>query len=214
MSGLAILEYVSMFSAAFPLAAAIWNYKYLDVTLKTVALFFLISALFDITLVLLYSCFAVKNTALVVHIFIWVSIIFFARIYYMAFSNPLLKKLSVLLPAIVLAIVVFNAIAMEGIKVYPSVSNTILGIMMIFFSLSYFYQLFDEQEFVYIEKQGLFWVNSGVLIYFSINIFLFMLINRISPEDVKHYWAIHSVINTIANLSYAIGLSCKPQNIT
>jgi len=79
-------------------------------------------------------------------------------------------------------------------------------------SLIYFYQLLSRQEFMYIEKQGLFWINSGVLFYYSITIFLFMLYNRINGEHRAYYYMMQSVTNIISNLLFSVGLLCKPQN--
>lgn len=82
---------------------------------------------------------------------------------------------------------------------------------MITFSLLYFYHIFIRQEYVHIEKQALFWINSGVLIYFSLNIFLFMLFDLVIAQQRNDLYAIHSVTNIISNILYAIGLLCKPQ---
>ena len=109
---------------------------------------------------------------------------------------------------------VFNAIFIEGIWKYPSVSNTVLCVLLIIFSLIYFYEFLSRQEFTYIEKQGMFWINSGVLFYFAINIFLFMLYNDIKPTQRNDYYMMQSVTNIIANLLFSVGLLCKPQKTT
>ncbi|HVV55549.1 MAG TPA: hypothetical protein VHC47_09505, partial [Mucilaginibacter sp.] len=97
---------------------------------------------------------------------------------------------------------------------YPSESNTASGVAFIILALFYFYQLLNRQEFVHIEKQGLFWFNAGVLFYFSINIFLFMLFNKIPEKDRPSYYMINNITNIIANLLYTTGLLCRPQKIT
>ena len=103
-------------------------------------------------------------------------------------------------------------IFIEGINDYPSLSNTVLSILVTCFSLLYFYQLLTRQEFVHIEKQGLFWINAGMLFYFAINIFLFMLFKRILSEHQESLYMINNITNTIANVLFTVGLLCKPQN--
>jgi len=93
-------------------------------------------------------------------------------------------------------------------------SNTVLGVLVIFFSLAYFYQLLNRQEFIHIEKQGLFWINAGVLFYYSINLFLFMLLRKIIAAHLEDYFMIHIVTNIIANILFTVGLLCKPQKTT
>jgi hypothetical protein len=62
-----------------------------------------------------------------------------------------------------------------------------------------------------IEKQGLFWINAGVLFYSSVNIFLFMILTQIPVDVQKNYLVINSITNIIANILFSVGLLCKPQ---
>ncbi|MEO6851901.1 MAG: hypothetical protein ABI203_00040, partial [Mucilaginibacter sp.] len=101
-----------------------------------------------------------------------------------------------------------------NIWIYPSISNTVLCMLMIILSLTYFYQLLTRQEFVHIEKQGLFWVNAGVIFYFSINVFLFMLYSKINESVRSDFYMIQTGTAIIANLLYSVGLFCKPQKTT
>jgi hypothetical protein len=97
---------------------------------------------------------------------------------------------------------------------YPTVSNTSLSVSLIILSLIYFYQLLNPLKFIDIEKQGLFWINAGVLVYSSINIFLFMILSQIPIEDRHNYYIINSISNIIANILFSVGLLCKPQKTT
>jgi len=207
------LNISSSVSGIFPVVAALYNYRHLDKILKIAALFFLVSSLFD--WVLEFTKMVANNNLPAIHLFIVISILFFAAIYYYAFFNPFLKKIVIILAVIALLIVIFNSVFIEGIWEYPSMSNTVLGVLLIFFSLAYFYQLLNRQEFIHIEKQGLFWINAGVLFYFSINIFLFMLLRKIiAAHQQEDYYMIHIITNIIANVLYSVGLLCKPQKTT
>lgn len=207
------LNDVSALSAILPLLAAVVNFRRLDQVLRTAAAFFLVAALFELILVLTIRA-GIANNMPLLHLFIAISITFFSVIYYQAFYNKLLQKVVLFLGPAALMMVLVNAFFLQGIWMYPSLSNTIQSIVMIAFSLLYFYQIFTRQEYIHIEKQGLFWINSGVLIYFSINIFLFMLFNLVIAQQRQELYAIHSVTNIISNILYAIGLLCKPQKTT
>lgn len=209
------LNIFSSFSGLLPIVAALYNYGHLDKVLKLVAAFLLVSFLWDVILEL--TKMRVSNNLPLIHLFIIVSIVFFGAIYYKAFFKPALKKAIVVLAALALLIVLFNAIFIEGIWEYPSSSNTVLCVLLIFYSLAYFYQLLTRQEFIHIEKQGLFWINAGVLFYYSINIFLFMLFERIIHAhryNSEDYFMIHIITNIIANIIFSVGLLCQPQKTT
>lgn len=206
------LNIFSSVSGILPVIAALYNYRYLDKVLKIAAAFFLVSAVFDLVLQLVVRM-GINNNHPLIYIFIIVSVLFFAAIYFYASFNPKFKKAILILSAIVLLIILFNVIFIESIWDYPSLSITVLGVLLIFFSLMYFYQLLNRQEFIHIEKQGLFWINTGVLFYFSINLFLFMLFRQILLRHPEYYM-IHDVTNIIANILYSVGLLCKPQKKT
>ncbi len=210
MSTAAALDVFSTASGILPVIAALVNYKQLDKTLKIAALFFLISLLVDL-LAALTTQLQVTNNMPLIHLFTVISILFFTAIYYNAFFRPLLKKVILVLSGFAMLIVIFNLAFIEGIWEYPSISITVLSVLLIFFSLAYFYELLNRQEFIHIEKLGIFWINAGVLLYFAINIFLFMLYKQFSDEHKKDIYMIHNTTNIIANVIYTVGLLCKPQ---
>jgi hypothetical protein len=205
-----ILAIISGTSGFFPVLAALYNYKHFDKTLKIAALFFLVASLFDPIMWLLnYS--GNKNNMPMIHLNILVSLFFFTLIYYNLFLNLVLKKFTIVLTAITFIIILcYN----RNIYNYPSVSNTALSVQMIVLSLIYFYQLLNPLKFIDIEKQGLFWINAGVLFYSCVNIFLFMILTQIPEDDRPNYYIINSITNIIANILFSAGLLCKPQKTT
>ena len=207
---LKILNNFSVFSTLLPVIAAIFYYRRFNKTFKILAVFFILSALFDLALIVVLKL-GLQNNAPLLHLFVVISILFLSIVYYRTLGNGLLKKLIVVLVVLALLFVIFNSLFIEGIWAFPSISNTVQSVLFITFSLFYFYQLLSNQEVIHIEKQGLFWINAGVLVYFSSNIFLFMLFNRIIEAQEWNLWIIHSITNIIANVLYTIGLLCKPQ---
>ena len=210
------LNISSTISGDFPVVAALINYKHLDKTLKIAALFYLVSSFFDwmLEFTKMFTALGMSNNLPFVHLFIVISIFFYAVIYHRAFFSPALKKTVIILSAATLPMIIFSSMFIDGIWNYPSASSTLLSILLICFSLAYFYQLLNRQEFIHIEKQALFWINSGVLIYFAINIFLFMLFRSFSHSTQQYTFMINIITNIIANILFTIGLLCQPQKQT
>lgn len=207
-----ILVNISLISAILPIITATIYFKRLTKTLKFAAIFFIVSGLFDLLLwALVYIKFlGERNNYPLLNLFVITSILFYGIIYYREFYNQITKYTVLIMTIVTLSLVMVFSIR-NSIWIYPSASITTLSILMIPISLLYFYQIFNRQEFIHIENQPLFWINSGVLIYFSFNVFLFMLLTRISEPG---FYMIHSITNIIANLFFAIGLSCKPLKTT
>ena len=213
MSTAELLTDITVASDFLPVVAALYNYRRLDPILRLMAIFCMLSVIPDVVgIVISYLKLRHYNNLFLFHLFDMMAAIFFTQIYYRAFYKPLFKKMTLIFGITSLGVMTFNVIFIENMSTYPSVSNTVLCIFLILLSLVYFYQLLTRQEFTYIEKQGMFWINSGVLFYFAINIFLFMLFNKISSADKPNYYMVQSVTNIIANLLYSVGLLCKPQN--
>ena len=212
MSIAIVLRDISAISGIFPVIAALYNYRQLDSVLKLMALFCLLSIIPDFVGLITTSLNIVFNDLFLIHLFDMMAVIFFTLIYQRAFYKPVFKKMTLIFGTTSLAAMVFNVIFIESIQSYPSVSNTILSVLLIILSLVYFYEMLSRQEFTYIEKQGMFWINSGVLFYYAITIFLFMLYKKMSDADKPNYYMMQSVMNIIANLIFSVGLLCKPQN--
>lgn len=213
MSIAELLTNITVASDFLPVVAALYNYRRLDPVLRLMAIFCILSVIPDVVgLVISYLKLRHYNNLFLFHLFDMMAAIFFTLIYHRAFYKSIFKKMTLIFGITGLAAMIFNVIFIENLSTYPSVSNTVLCIFLIILSLVYFYQLLTRQEFTYIEKQGMFWINSGVLFYFAINIFLFMLFNKISAADKPNYYMVQSVTNIIANLIYSVGLLCKPQN--
>lgn len=214
MSIAEVLTDISVISGLFPVVAALYNYRHLDSVLKLMALFCLLSIIPDFAGLITTYLKIVFNSLFLIHLFDIMAVIFFTLIYQRAFYKPVFKKMTLIFGIISFAALIFNVIFIESIWSYPSVSNTILSVFLIILSLVYFYELLSRQEFTYIEKQGMFWINSGVLFYYAITIFLFMLYMKINYADRSTYYMMQSVMNIIANLLYSVGLLCKPQKTT
>lgn len=207
-----ILNYISFASGLLPLIAAIINYRNLDQSLKLIAAFLLLIFLGDFTQWIYYLGFIpIKNDQPLLYLSIVISFIFYSWIYYRAFYHKNLKRLAVITGVLGILICIFS-IFKNSIWDYPTWANTAQSFFMIIICLLYFNQLFSRQEFLHIEAQPLFWFNSGVLVYSSFNIFLFMLFTRLNFSS--ELYKIHLITNTIVNLIYTVGLLCKPKKTT
>jgi len=91
---------------------------------------------------------------------------------------------------------------------YQTFMWTITGMIMIFFSISYFINLFSARSNM--ANYELLWINSGVLLYFSLNLFLFIMssyiLTKIDPELSILVWSFHNVNNIMKNILFACGI--------
>jgi hypothetical protein len=91
---------------------------------------------------------------------------------------------------------------------YQTFMWTITGVIALIFSISYFLSVFSAQQPM--DNYGLLWINSGILFYFSFNLFLFVMssyvLTQLAPELSKLIWSFHNINNIVKNILLALGM--------
>jgi hypothetical protein len=84
--------------------------------------------------------------------------------------------------------------------------NYLLSAISVFFIICAITTLFAwlHEEDRPLFTNGMFWVTAAVLIYYSGNLFVFTLMELIL-ETENDFWYIHSAVNLLKNLLYALG---------
>ena len=154
------------------------------------------------------------NNLLIYHFYTVVQFILITLLY--------TRKLEGLFPSVLFRILIsaFILFAITNAVFFQSVRslNTnviILGsFIYILFSISYFYKLLKEVNYESLQNNPMFWINAGILIYFSSTLILFVLGNRLIPESLRVIgvaWSLHALFNIFLNMFYALALWVKPQ---
>lgn len=102
----------------------------------------------------------------------------------------------------------------QGFSEYQTMMWLITAIIMIIYSIAYFFNSITTISGTQYSAYGLIWVNIGVMIYFCMNSFLFVMANfvlsELDPETAKLIWSSHNINNIIKNILFAIGIfHCK-----
>ncbi len=87
-------------------------------------------------------------------------------------------------------------------------SLLVLGLVLL-----YFYKVIRELLIVHLEREPMFWVSLGLLIYFAGNLFIFISSNYVlqrSPALSLRFWAIHAVFYMILNSLFTLALWIAP----
>ncbi|MFA0964079.1 hypothetical protein AB9P05_19885 [Roseivirga sp. BDSF3-8] len=101
----------------------------------------------------------------------------------------------------------------QGLKAFNSHALTLSAVFFILLSILYFYQLLKKVEYERLEKNPMFWINSGVLVYFASSLVLFHLSNRLLTEAQYANglaWGVHAIFNVFHYLSFTIALWIRP----
>ena len=100
-------------------------------------------------------------------------------------------------------------------NIYEFNSNVIVAssVILIAFSFIYFYYLLNAGHHYPLESNYMFWISTGVLIYFSSSLALFCLTSYLLSLPIETQtivWGIHAVFNILHYLAFTIALWLKP----
>ena len=81
--------------------------------------------------------------------------------------------------------------------------------------LLYFYTVIRELVIIQLEREPLFWISVGLLLYFSGNVFIFVSSNYVIQHSKAlslKLWDIHAVLYMVLYGLYAWALWITPSN--
>ena len=203
---------LSSLSVFIPGIFALLRIKKGSIEQKTIAVLVLLSVLIEILADYMAETLKISNLPLL-HIF---TIFEFALIF-LAFQKAIKDYLS--LKKIVLLISVFsifsilNSIFHEPLNQFNAFARAIEALLIILIVLLYFYATMMKLAEKHLEQSPLFWFSSGLLLYFSATLFIFIYSNIIFGTNQNSFllWALHGVINIIRYTFYTIALWIKPK---
>lgn len=190
-----IISYGSVFSPIMPLVfARKWKNKYL----VSITLFVIVSFSADlISLTILYG--KVNYSFLILYGLLESLILFW--FFHCVLDNG--KKWLVYLGIIFSLFYIYDSIWIEPNQ-FNTIGRSVESLIMIVLSLALFYQFFRKEDDIFLEKSPLFWINIGILIYFSGALFSFVMSSIILSTKLS--WIFHNISNILKNIFIAIGL--------
>ena len=145
----------------------------------------------------------VQNNLFIFHIFTLIEFILLTLFYSYLLKNYIHPKIYYLL-IFLFTLMAFFDYKIGGLNTINSLSSTVESILLVINSLLLFFFIIYKMMIPNLLSSSIFWINSGILIYFSGNIFLFAFSNYLHTTEVEKYailWAImHSSLNIIYNI--------------
>ncbi len=197
-----------------PLLVSVLKLKLLNRTQKKLLVLILITVLVEIiSWVLWYK--NINNLPLY-HFYTPIQFLLIINIYKNKLSGLFSKYFFLVLGIAFILFSILNIVFFQDLNTFNSNTTTLLGILVIFFCLSYFYTLLKEVKYSALETNPMFWINSGFLIYFSSNLILFFINNTMfkgATEASFLVWGLHAIVNIVLTIFYTIALWVHPKKV-
>ncbi|MHA7056738.1 hypothetical protein ACWGOQ_0005925 [Aquimarina sp. M1] len=197
-----------------PLLVSVFRFKYLNSSQRKLFILVLCIVLVETTTRLLW--YKKINNLPVYHFYAIIEFLLIINIYRTVLSKIYSKLFFSIISVAFTVFAVINMLFFQNLNTFNSNVTTLLGILVIFLALSYFYTLLKEIEYSALERNPMFWINSGFLIYFSSNLILFFINNNMfkgSTEASYLVWGLHAIVNMVLTIFYTIALWVNPKKL-
>lgn len=202
-----VISYASLFSVAFPLILYLFRVRHVSRSGHKIGAIVIVSALSDIIGYFLFQ--AKMSTVLVLNSYFLILFVLLAWFYSDVLQSGRGKRMVQWGFGIYVLSFIVSNLFFQSFKEYQTLMWTLSGAICIIFSISYFISVFSAMRPM--NDFGLLWINSGILFYFSFNLFLFIMssyvLTRLEPELGLIVWSFHNVNNIIKNILIGLGIS-------
>ncbi len=207
-----IIGNISSFIVILPLLLSIYKNKLLNVAQKR--LFVLLVVILITELISNILWYLRINNLPVFHFYTIVEFLLILNIYRNELTRLFSKTFFILLSLGYIMFAITNMLFLQDLGTFNSNTTTVMGLVVIFLALSYFYALLKEMKYSSLENNPMFWLNSGFLIYFSSSLILFYINNNMFKESTEAsylVWGLHAIINIVLIIFYTITIWVNPK---
>ena len=207
-----ILAHISSTSVLIPLFISILNFKTFNNTLKVLFFYLCISCLTE--LISFIMAHQKTNNTIVFLIFTVIEYGSFITLYFFEIRTKAFKMFYFFMLFLFSGIFTLNLFYFGGIDRIDTFSSTAESIILLFTSIYYFYYILNNLQIPKLNRFYFFWINSAILIYFSMSLCLFLFSAYILQSDqsiLRPLWIIHNISNICFNLLIAKGIWVKKQ---
>ncbi|WP_282079933.1 hypothetical protein [Aquimarina algiphila] len=210
-----LFENLTLIASIFllaPLLISIFRFRRFNFVQKRLLLLVLITVLVEIISWILW--YKLINNMPLYHFFTIIQFLLIVNIYRTVLSKMFSKLFFIIISIGFVIFAIINTLFFQNLTTFNSNVTTLLGLIVIFFALSYFYALLKEVKYRTLESNPMFWINSGFLIYFSSNLILFYMNNTLFKgvtEASLILWGLHAIVNIVLTIFYTIALWVNPK---
>ncbi|GJM36380.1 MAG: hypothetical protein DHS20C18_53810 [Saprospiraceae bacterium] len=108
---------------------------------------------------------------------------------------------------LITVLLILNSIFVQPISQFNTYAKTLVQIVLIAYSIFYFYYLTNREDTESSEQKSLRLINSAMIVYYSGSLFIFMFSNYfIERTDNLIFWVFNSLLNLIFNLLVLVAI--------
>jgi hypothetical protein len=195
-------------SVIIPIVIALTRYRYLNKSLKSVLVYLLVAGIGNGVAAILAN--KRINNLPVLHVYTMFELVLLGLFFYYIMEGNW-KRVALGMILLFPPLCVVNFLFIQDLHVFNSYTRPVAAILLILFSILYFYNRTSVDQEVPLLQQPETWMVTGMLIYFSSALVQFSLSNVVSnmaSRDTRLLiWAIHASLVLLMYLLFAVGFT-------
>lgn len=151
------------------------------------------------------------NNMFLYHIFSIVELAFVCFMFREVIHSKKIRKAIPYLLAFFVLLFILNTVFLEGMDSWNSNSSSIEFLIIICFSLIYYFELANSDDILSFATNPFFWIVSGFFVYCAscTVVFAFYKLNALkSGNFALNYWMFQIIMYLIKNILFAKGILC------
>jgi hypothetical protein len=193
---------------------ALFRFRYLRGPLRWVGFYLLLACLGEVASDITAHVLHVPNLYLL-HIYTVLEFNLIALFYVVFFGHFYPRSLMLSLMFAFTLLAILNSLFVQPITSFNTYARALESILIIGLTLLCFYKILIELVTKRLDKHPVFWINTGFLLYFAGNLFLFVLSNALlkNPNPALSYlpWGLHALLMVWMHLLISVGLWFSPR---
>ncbi|GAB5522500.1 MAG: hypothetical protein Roseis2KO_03720 [Roseivirga sp.] len=179
---------------------------------RLLVLMFIITGLVEVGSEVLWQN-GVNNYALF-HIYALLEFSILILIYRQTFQRQLTRKVLKAAIFVFVAFGIINALFFQSVFEPNTNVITTSSVLLVALSISFLFRVLSDMRYDRLEKSAMFWIDIGVLVYFSSSFALFNFGEELVPYSIEstiNVWTLHIFFNVLHYIAFCIALWMKPE---
>lgn len=203
-----LIRVISNISLLLPLAIYLMRIRYASRQVHIIGVLIIVSGLCDLVGLILFK----QHQSTVVLFNTYYALLFFLLTWFyyeILFVNTRRMMIWIGLAVYIQSFILITVFVQNFLQ-YQTLMWVITAVIMITYSIAYFFYSLSTITSAGLFGYSLLWINIGVMIYFCLNLFLFVMGNyvltQLDAETGALIWSSHNINNIIKNLLFAVGI--------
>jgi len=202
--------YIITISISFALSLFLFFKSNTPLFIKGFTPFLLISVIYEVAM--LYVAEKNNNTTIFYNYFTTLEITFYLWVLLNILKGQLVKKIIIATVIVYPILSLIDIFFIQKVGSFHSISYAFGCLLIVFFSILFFYQLFAKPKAIVLAKESSFWVCTGLLLFYSVSFPLFASVNFMTnfPAIItNNLQYVLIVLNVFLYLLFSIAFLCR-----